>query len=46
MAYLKIKIFFSVTVDLQYYISFKGTAQLLDIYIPYQAIPPIHLAPT
>ena len=32
--------------DIQYYISFRYTAQRLDIYITYEVIPWISLIPT
>lgn len=37
---------FSVPVDIQYYISFKCIAYWLDIYTPYEVIPPINVVPT
>lgn len=37
---------FSLRVDIQYYISFTGTAQSLDIHRPYETIASINLVPT
>ena len=35
-----------MTLDIQYYISFRCTAELLDIYIPYKAFILVSLIPT
>lgn len=43
ISFLKIIFHFSITLDIQAYVSFKCPAQWLDIYIPYKVITPINL---